>query len=312
MIRALGARGGPRLLLLAMSGLVGGSQPTAPTPSEQADPPVIVVAASYPGANAKVVADVIAAPIEEQINGVKGMVRIESESGNDGRYVAHVYFAPKTDPKAAAELVRARVALAGPSLPHDAQMVEVPAKADNAKADKAKADNAKADKAKADKANAAIAVIDRRGHGWNALQKAAGAVMKRLATENIIARPRAFPQDEKQVFIEIDREKCASLRVAVIDVYKAIQKTDPAAKPDQVEKVIVRGKVSLGDVAAVKEIMGPAAVYRVDLHPAIRISGAPPDGESVNAAAAKCVDLAEAELKRLGFAGFSVQNLSAK
>jgi multidrug efflux pump subunit AcrB len=56
--------------------------------------PIIVVTASYPGANARTVADVVAAPIEQQVNGVEGMVRIESESGNDGGYIARARFKP--------------------------------------------------------------------------------------------------------------------------------------------------------------------------------------------------------------------------
>jgi hypothetical protein len=79
--------------------------------------------------------------------------------------------------------------------------------------------------------------------------------------------------------------------------------------------LVVRDKVTLGDVAVFKEVYGPAAVYRVDRYLTLRITGAPPEEKSVAAAASKCVDLAEAEVKRLdspGYWGFVVKNLSAK
>src|SRR5262245_47453448 len=52
------------------------------------DGPVLIVSASYPGANAQTVADSVAAPLEQQINGTEDLVRIESEAHNDGGYVA--------------------------------------------------------------------------------------------------------------------------------------------------------------------------------------------------------------------------------
>jgi len=78
------------------------------------------------------------------------------------------------------------------------------------------------------------------------------------------------------------------------------------------KKVVVRDKVTLADVVAIKSVLVPAAVYRVALYPAIRITGAPPEGKSVAAAAARCVDLAEAEMKRREFRIYAVKNLSAK
>src|SRR5262249_2634965 len=49
-------------------------------------PPTVEVSASYPGANAKVVADTVAAPIEQQVNGVEGMLYMSSQCTNDGTY----------------------------------------------------------------------------------------------------------------------------------------------------------------------------------------------------------------------------------
>src|SRR5262249_42696219 len=61
-----------------------------PLAEKPAAGPVIVVAASYPGAIAREVTDTVAAPIEKQINGVEGLVRIKSTSDNDGKYTAYL------------------------------------------------------------------------------------------------------------------------------------------------------------------------------------------------------------------------------
>ncbi len=85
-------------------------------------PPTVQVTASYPGANAKVVADVIAAPIEEQVNGVENMMYMSSQSTNDGNYALTVTFEIGTDLNMAQVLVQNRVALALPQLPAQVQL----------------------------------------------------------------------------------------------------------------------------------------------------------------------------------------------
>src|SRR5215471_1526369 len=59
--------------------------------------PTVVVEANYPGANARVVADTVAAPIEQQINGVEGMLSMYSRSSSDGSYLLTITFPPDTD-----------------------------------------------------------------------------------------------------------------------------------------------------------------------------------------------------------------------
>lgn len=80
-------------------------------------PPSIMVRAYFPGANPKVLAETIAAPIEEQINGVENMLYMSSQSTADGLTTITVTFEIGTDPNLALTLVRSRVAQATPRLP---------------------------------------------------------------------------------------------------------------------------------------------------------------------------------------------------
>jgi multidrug efflux pump len=80
-------------------------------------PPGVVVRASYPGANPKVIAETVATPIEEQINGVEGMLYMSSQATTDGVMTLTVTFRLGTDPDKAQQLVQNRVSQAEPRLP---------------------------------------------------------------------------------------------------------------------------------------------------------------------------------------------------
>jgi multidrug efflux pump len=80
-------------------------------------PPTVQVSCTYPGANAQVVADTVAAPIEQQVNGVEKMLYMSSQSGNDGSYNLTVTFDLGTNLNSALVLVQNRVQLAMPQLP---------------------------------------------------------------------------------------------------------------------------------------------------------------------------------------------------
>jgi multidrug efflux pump len=80
-------------------------------------PPSIIVSCTYPGANAQVVADSVAAPIEQQVNGVEDMIYMVSQSNNDGSYTLTATFKPGVNLNFAQVLVQNRVNLALPLLP---------------------------------------------------------------------------------------------------------------------------------------------------------------------------------------------------
>src|SRR5258707_10760680 len=80
-------------------------------------PPTVEVSAVYPGANAQVVADTVAAPVEQQVNGVEKMLYMSSQCTNDGNYSLTVTFEHGMDLNIAQVLVQNRVNLALPILP---------------------------------------------------------------------------------------------------------------------------------------------------------------------------------------------------
>ena len=84
-------------------------------------PPGVAVSIFYPGASAQVVADTVAAPIEQQVNGVEGMLYMSSQMGNDGSYMLTVTFDIGTDLNTALVMVQNRVQLAMPLLPTSVQ-----------------------------------------------------------------------------------------------------------------------------------------------------------------------------------------------
>ena len=105
-------------LLIFIAGLIAmRSMPIAEYP--EVVPPSIVVRAQYPGANPKVIAETVATPLEEAINGVEDMLYMESQATTDGRMTLTVTFKLGTDPDKAQQIVQNRVSQAEPRLPEE-------------------------------------------------------------------------------------------------------------------------------------------------------------------------------------------------
>ncbi|NWF32454.1 efflux RND transporter permease subunit [Stenotrophomonas sp. SAM-B] len=107
-------------VLMVIAGIVAFFQlPLSEYPA--VTPPTVQVTASYPGANAKVIAETVAAPLEQAITGVEGMMYMSSQSATDGRMILTVTFADGTNPDMAQVQVQNRVSRALPRLPAEVQ-----------------------------------------------------------------------------------------------------------------------------------------------------------------------------------------------
>ncbi|MBI1675042.1 MULTISPECIES: efflux RND transporter permease subunit [unclassified Shewanella] len=88
-------------------------------------PPTVVVTANYPGANPKVIAETVASPLEQEINGVEDMLYMSSQATSDGRMTLTITFAIGTDVDKAQTQVQSRVDRAMPRLPQEVQRLGI-------------------------------------------------------------------------------------------------------------------------------------------------------------------------------------------
>jgi hydrophobe/amphiphile efflux-1 (HAE1) family protein len=107
------------IVLLIVGAIAYTTLPVAEYP--QVVPPTVVVTAQYPGASAQTISDTVAAPIEQQINGVEDMLYLYSQATSNGQLTITVTFKLGTDLDKAQVLVQNRVAIAQPQLPEEVQ-----------------------------------------------------------------------------------------------------------------------------------------------------------------------------------------------
>jgi hydrophobe/amphiphile efflux-1 (HAE1) family protein len=107
------------IVLLIVGAIAYQTLPVAEYP--EVVPPTVVVTAQYPGASAQTISDTVAAPIEQQINGVEDMLYIYSQATSNGQLTITITFKLGTDLDKAQVLVQNRVAIATPQLPEEVQ-----------------------------------------------------------------------------------------------------------------------------------------------------------------------------------------------
>ncbi len=114
------------IVIVLMGAIAAALLPIAEYP--EITPPTVEVTASYPGASANVIADTVAAPIEQQVVGVEDMLYMTSYSNADGSYTLDITFKIGTDVNQAQVLVQNRVSTAVASLPDVVKAVGVTTK----------------------------------------------------------------------------------------------------------------------------------------------------------------------------------------
>ncbi|MFQ3226050.1 MAG: hydrophobe/amphiphile efflux-1 (HAE1) family protein [Lentimonas sp.] len=111
-------------IVLTIAGIVAyPSLPVAQFP--EVAPPTVVIRASYPGATPETIAKTVATPLEQEINGVEGMIYMSSQATTDGALAVTITFELSTDLDSAQVLVQNRVAIAMPRLPEEVQRIGV-------------------------------------------------------------------------------------------------------------------------------------------------------------------------------------------
>ncbi|MGY3492729.1 multidrug efflux pump subunit AcrB [Bradyrhizobium sp. USDA 4502] len=117
------------IVLLIVGAIAYRTLPVAEYP--EVVPPTVVITAQYPGASAQTISDTVAAPIEQQINGVEDMLYMYSQATSNGQLTITITFKLGTDLDKAQVLVQNRVAIAQPQLPEEVQRNGVVTKKDS-------------------------------------------------------------------------------------------------------------------------------------------------------------------------------------
>ncbi|WP_020406796.1 efflux RND transporter permease subunit [Hahella ganghwensis] len=176
-------------------------------------PPTVVVSANYPGANPKVIAQTVASPLEQAINGVEDMLYMSSQSTSDGRLSLTVTFALGTDLDKAQVQVQNRVDRALPRLPEEVQRLGVVTE-------------------KSSPDLTMVVHITSPDNRYDMLYLSNYAVLNvkdELARIEGVGDVRVFGAGDYSLRIWLDPEKVASLNLTTTDVIRAIREQNRQA-----------------------------------------------------------------------------------
>ncbi len=209
----------PCALLLSL--VPAGLAPAAPPPAGAGSHPVVAVETTYPGANAAVVADTVAAPIEQQVNGALDLAHTVSRCTDDGRYALLLSFDSNTNFDLRQVLVQNRVSLAEPALPEAVRRGGVTTRK------------------VVPGAPLIVALFSPDGKRDAAYlgNYAALHIKDEVARVAGVAQVSPLGGDELGVIVTLDREKLAALNLTAADVLRALreqglrEKTKPADWP---------------------------------------------------------------------------------
>jgi multidrug efflux pump len=193
-------------ILIVVAGLLGlRALPISEYPNVV--PPSVVVKATYPGANPKVIAETVATPLEEQINGVEDMLYMSSQATSDGVMTLTVTFKLGTDPDKAQQLVQNRVAQAEPRLPTEVRALGITTV-----------------KSSPDFIMVVNLVSDTDRYDLTYLRNYATLNIKdRLARIEGVGQVQIFGAGDYSMRIWIDPQKAAALSLAASDITDAIR-----------------------------------------------------------------------------------------
>jgi multidrug efflux pump len=181
-------------------------------------PPTVVVSASYPGANPKVIAETVSSPLEQEINGVEGMLYMYSQSTADGQMSLTITFELGTDPDDAQVRVQNRVTSALPRLPEEVQRLGVVAK-----------------KSSPDLTMVVHLTSPSDKYDMLYLSNYANLnVVDELSRVDGVGEVRLFGAGEYSMRIWLDPGKVAALNLNTTDIVSAIQEQNQQAVPGSI------------------------------------------------------------------------------
>ena len=181
-------------------------------------PPTVQVTTAFPGADPKTLADAVAAPIEQQVNGVEGMLYMSSTSASDGSYALTVTFEVGTNVDMAQVLVQNRVAIAMPQLPQEVQRQGVTTK-------------------KQSTSIILFAVLSSPDQRYDDLYLGNYATIRirdELSRVKGVGDVKIIPSKDYSMRVWLDPDKLRSRNLTTVDVVKAIQEQNVQVAAGQI------------------------------------------------------------------------------